>query len=65
MRSDFADMFEVKGNRIVRRGRISTDWSESRQQSAHDLSQQGFLPRACIIDGASRPAPRRSMPTAG
>jgi glycogen debranching enzyme len=31
-RSDFADIFEVKSNRIVRRGRISTSWSESRQQ---------------------------------
>ena len=32
LRSDFADIFEVKSNRIVRRGRISTHWSESRQQ---------------------------------
>ena len=31
-RADFADIFEVKSNRIVRRGRISTSWSESRQQ---------------------------------
>ena len=32
LRSDFADIFEVKSNHIVRRGRISTHWSESRQQ---------------------------------
>ncbi len=31
-RSDFADIFDVKSNRLVRRGRISTTWSESRQQ---------------------------------
>src|SRR5271163_2916123 len=31
-RSDFADIFEVKSGRIVRRGRITTDWSEARQQ---------------------------------
>ncbi len=28
MRSDFADLFEVKSGRIVRRGRIATEWSD-------------------------------------
>ena len=32
VRSDFADLFEVKSNRIVRRGRIATEWSQSRQR---------------------------------
>jgi glycogen debranching enzyme len=32
LRSDFADIFEVKSGRIVRRGRITTAWSERRQQ---------------------------------
>jgi glycogen debranching enzyme len=32
LRSDFADIFEVKANRIVRRGRITTDWSEQGQE---------------------------------
>ena len=31
IRADFADIFEVKSNRIVRRGRITTSWSASRQ----------------------------------
>jgi glycogen debranching enzyme len=31
LRCDFADVFEVKAGRIVRRGRITTDWSASRQ----------------------------------
>jgi glycogen debranching enzyme len=31
LRCDFADIFEVKANRIVRRGRITTEWSGSRQ----------------------------------
>jgi len=31
IRSDFADIFEVKGTNIVRRGRIVTTWSEKRQ----------------------------------
>ncbi len=28
-RCDFADIFEVKSGHIVRRGRITTDWSET------------------------------------
>src|SRR5579883_3054354 len=31
LRSDFADIFEVKAGTIIRRGRIRTDWSEDRQ----------------------------------
>ncbi len=31
MRADFADIFEVKSDRIVRRGRITTTWSQRRQ----------------------------------
>ncbi|MBV8377073.1 MAG: amylo-alpha-1,6-glucosidase [Verrucomicrobia bacterium] len=32
LRCDFADIFEVKAGHIVRRGRIITEWVESRQQ---------------------------------
>ena len=31
IRADFADIFEVKGDDIVRRGRIITSWSEKRE----------------------------------
>jgi glycogen debranching enzyme len=31
IRADFADIFEVKSDRIVRRGRITTTWSQRRQ----------------------------------
>src|SRR5437667_7149903 len=31
LRCDFADVFEVKSGSIVRRGRITTEWSPSRQ----------------------------------
>ena len=31
MRADFADIFEVKGDNIVRRGRIITSWSAKRE----------------------------------
>jgi glycogen debranching enzyme len=30
IRSDFADLFEVKSNAIVRRGRVTTNWSQAR-----------------------------------
>jgi hypothetical protein len=32
LRCDFADIFEVKSNNIVRRGRITTDWSQIEQR---------------------------------
>src|SRR6478736_2856366 len=32
LRCDFADIFEVKSGQIVRRGRISTAWSQARQR---------------------------------
>jgi glycogen debranching enzyme len=32
IRADFADIFEVKDDRIVRRGRITTSWSAKRQE---------------------------------
>jgi glycogen debranching enzyme len=32
LRCDFADIFEVKSGHIVRRGRITTEWSEIKQQ---------------------------------
>jgi N-terminal domain of (some) glycogen debranching enzymes len=31
-RCDFADLFEVKSGNIVRRGRITTEWSQAHQQ---------------------------------
>ena len=31
MRADFADIFEVKGDSIVRRGHIVTSWAAKRQ----------------------------------
>jgi glycogen debranching enzyme len=33
LRGDFADIFEVKSHRIVRRGRITTSWNEAHQHA--------------------------------
>ncbi|MEJ0016670.1 MAG: glycogen debranching N-terminal domain-containing protein [Acetobacteraceae bacterium] len=43
IRSDFADVFEVKSNRIVRRGRITTDWSDGHQRLRTTYSNRDFL----------------------
>jgi glycogen debranching enzyme len=43
IRSDFADVFEVKSGRIVRRGRITTDWSDAQQKLRTTYRNQDFL----------------------
>lgn len=43
IRSDFADIFEVKRNKIVRRGRITTEWSESGQKQRTLYRNRDFL----------------------
>ena len=39
IRGDFADIFEVKGDNIVRRGHIVTSWSVRREDTSDNLSQ--------------------------
>ena len=43
MRADFADIFDVKGENIVRRGRIITSWSEKRQILRISYRNKDFL----------------------
>jgi len=42
-RCDFADIFEVKQNKIVRRGRISSAWSEAEQTLRTEYHNQDFV----------------------
>src|SRR6266481_6078505 len=51
LRSDFADVFEVKAGRIVRRGRITTEWSASRQHLRTTYRNGDFM-RAVTISPA-------------
>ena len=51
IRSDFADLFEVKSNRIVRRGRITTEWSQARQRF-RTTYRNGDFARAVAISTA-------------
>src|SRR6267143_1237296 len=48
LRCDFADIFEVKSGRIVRRGRITTEWSE-RHQHLRTTYRNGDFSRAVTI----------------
>src|SRR5215831_7588318 len=50
-RSDFADIFEVKSNRIVRRGRIVTEWFPVLQQLRTTYRNRDFS-RAVTIDAS-------------
>jgi glycogen debranching enzyme len=42
MRCDFADIFEVKAGSIVRRGRITTEWSDSKQELRTEYRNADF-----------------------
>ena len=54
VRGDFADIFEVKAGRIVRRGRITTEWLDSRQR-LRTIYRNSDFSRAVMI-GARSPA---------
>jgi glycogen debranching enzyme len=41
-RCDFADVFEVKAGNIIRRGQITTEWSERRQRLRNAYSNRDF-----------------------
>src|SRR6201996_8280544 len=43
VRSDFADVFEVKSSRIVRRGRITTEWSDAQQKLRTTYRNEDFI----------------------
>ena len=54
LRCDFADIFEVKSGRIVRRGRITTEWSEPHQHLCTTY-RNGDFSRAVTISPARSP----------
>ena len=55
IRSDFADLFEVKTGRIVRRGRIQTEWSQARSRLRSTYINRDFE-RAVTIRVRGAPA---------
>jgi glycogen debranching enzyme len=55
LRCDFADIFEVKSGNIVRRGRIITKWSQTKQQ-LRTVYRNGNFARAVTVTSGSRRA---------
>jgi glycogen debranching enzyme len=51
LRCDFADVFEVKSGNIVRRGRITTEWSQEKQSLRTSYRNRDFM-RAVIVGPA-------------
>jgi glycogen debranching enzyme len=54
LRCDFADIFEVKSGRIVRRGQITTRWSEARQ-CLHTAYENQDFHRAVAVSVSCAP----------
>jgi glycogen debranching enzyme len=54
LRSDFADIFEVKSGKIVRRGRISTEWSHFRQKLQTTYRNEDFMRKVTIAPVAKK-----------
>jgi glycogen debranching enzyme len=51
IRADFADIFEVKSDNIVRRGRILTSWSERRQALRISYRNRDFAREVIVRTG--------------
>jgi len=61
-RCDFADIFEVKSGHIVRRGKITTEWSEQEQKVRTIYSNRDF--RRAVTTSVLR-APRKAVSANG
>jgi glycogen debranching enzyme len=55
LRCDFADIFEVKSNSIVRRGRIATSWSQTKQQLRTSYRNGDFVRAVTVAPAHGRP----------
>ncbi len=51
LRCDFADIFEVKSGDIVRRGRITTNWSQTKQQLRTTYRNGDFVRAVTVATG--------------
>jgi glycogen debranching enzyme len=57
IRADFADIFDVRSNRIIRRGRITTAWSAPRQSLRITYRNKDFCREVMIRVGLDGGAP--------
>src|SRR5215468_8436194 len=53
IRCDFADIFEVKSGQIVRRGQITTEWSQSQQRLRTAYTHRDFKRAVTSVSRAS------------
>ncbi|MDB5403828.1 MAG: hypothetical protein JWQ55_5846 [Rhodopila sp.] len=53
MRSDFADVFDVKAKRDIRRGHVNSDWSEARQTLRTTYRNADFSRSVAVSVGLS------------
>ncbi len=56
IRSDFADIFEVKSDNIVRRGRITSEWQDHEQRLVNTYGNRDFH-RSVSISAENAPTP--------
>ncbi len=56
IRSDFADLFEIKSGRLVRRGRIATEWVEAAQCLRTSYVNEDFLRAISVTAKGDTPA---------
>jgi len=56
IRSDFADLFEVKNKSVTRRGSISTDWANDKQALTKTYRHEDFS-RALRVTASAQHAP--------
>jgi glycogen debranching enzyme len=56
IRSDFADLFEIKSERVVRRGRIATEWTEATQCLRTSYVNEDFLRAIAVTARGDTPA---------
>ncbi len=55
LRSDFADIFEVKSGTIVRRGRITTEWSDAEQELRTTYRNADFMRSLTVAPSGGEP----------
>ena len=55
IRCDFADLFEVKSGKIIRRGHIVTDWSEGAQTLTTTYRNADFMRSLSVRSGETGP----------
>jgi glycogen debranching enzyme len=53
IRCDFADVAEVKANKIIRRGQISTQWDSERQGLSNSYKNEDFLRSVTITSSGA------------